>query len=66
MEDQIVLKVTIEKAIEKLTEPRKKIAYLLIFERYSPRDIINDLNLSRSNVYYHIKEIKKYLKKELL
>ena len=65
MEDNIVITITIEKAIEKLTSPKKDIASLFVLN-YSPKEISEKLNINISTTYKYLKDIKKYLKLELL
>ena len=60
-EDEILLKITIDSVIEELQGVQQKIAKLYIIERYSVKEIAEDLSVSSSVVYYHLGKIRKRL-----
>jgi len=65
MEDYILLKIVVEKAISNFSELGKKIANLKFFEGYTNKSIAEKLNISLSCVSYHLDRARKVIDQEI-
>jgi RNA polymerase sigma factor (sigma-70 family) len=65
MEDYILLKIVIEKAISDFPELGKKIINLKYFDEYSNKSIAEELNVSTSCVSYYLDRARRVIGKEI-